>query len=129
MIRVRGRSFIAFVLGASSPLDQWLEGFERQLDHSPAFFLGKPVVLDLTAASADDPGLTTLVPRLQKRGLRLIGIEGSERTLPGAELLGHPLSYGRNTGEVALPAAQSELGTTTAAAPAFLLHDAPVLRP
>jgi septum site-determining protein MinC len=111
---------MAFVLGPTSPLSGWLHDLGGQIARSPAFFQGKPVVLDLALASPEDPGLETLIATLQALGVRLIGIEGIERVLPGAEGLVQPLSYGRTTdlGELVEPPAP--------AAPSFMLRDEPV---
>jgi hypothetical protein len=32
MIRVRGRSFMAFVIGAASPLEEWLDDLAQQIE-------------------------------------------------------------------------------------------------
>jgi septum site-determining protein MinC len=97
---------MAFVMGAASPLEEWLEELASQIERSPAFFVGKPVVLDLTAVEQDDPGLESLVATLMARGIRLIGIEGFEYDLPGAEGLQQPLQHGRDTGAIELPPEQ-----------------------
>ena len=111
---------MAFVLGPTSPLASWMSELAAQVARSPAFFLGKPVVLDLSAASPEDSGLESLVASLQELGVRLIGVEGIDRAIPGAEALAQPLSYGRTTdlGALAEPAPLPP--------PSFMLRDEPV---
>ncbi len=49
---MRGRSFIALVLAPEPPLAEWLDELDAQMQRSPAYFAGKPVVADLTALAA-----------------------------------------------------------------------------
>jgi len=121
MIRVRGRSFMAFVLGAASPLEAWLGELANQIDRAPSFVVGKPVVLDLAAVALDDPGLETLVTTLRSWGIRLIGIEGIAFAPPGAEDLMQTLTSGRDTGIIEIPEAPAP-----EIPPSFMLHDAPL---
>ncbi|MBO1359328.1 septum site-determining protein MinC [Acetobacter sacchari] len=79
-IRAGGRSFLALVLTPEAPLDGWLIALDRQIERSAGFFAGKPIILDLSLAPADDPGLPSFLPALQERGVRVIGIEGADRS-------------------------------------------------
>jgi septum site-determining protein MinC len=121
---------MAFVMGAASPLDGWLDDLALQIERSPAFFQGKPVVLDLTAVDREDPGLESLVATLFARGIRLIGVEGCDFDLPGAGGLQAPLQHGRDTGAVELPmepaAAEPAPLVIAPPAPGFMLRAEPV---
>ena len=47
-IRIKGRSFLAVMLSPDLPLDQWLTRLDDLAARSAGFFLGRPVVLDIT---------------------------------------------------------------------------------
>ena len=105
-LRIRGRSFMALVLTPQTPLDAWLAGLDAQLDRSPAVLAGRPVVLDVSAVPPGTAGADGLVDALQERGIRLLGVEGTDagwddagpwRRLP-------MLSGGRTVLELAQPA-------------------------
>lgn len=81
-IRAGGRSFLALVLTPETPLDVWLLALDHQIGRSAGFFAGKPIILDLTLVPSDTPGLAGLLPALEERGIRVIGIEGADRDDP-----------------------------------------------
>jgi septum site-determining protein MinC len=77
-IRFRGRNFLALVVAPDPPLETWLVDLDEWLARAPAFFKGRPVVLDLSAmhmATSEIPGLVT---SLQGRGIRVMGIDGAD---------------------------------------------------
>ncbi|HET7886950.1 MAG TPA: septum site-determining protein MinC [Bradyrhizobium sp.] len=75
-IRLRGRSYVAFVFFPVVPIIEWLEEIDVTLRQSPGFFAGKPVVLDLSAVDLSENAITQLVSSVEQRGLRVLGIEG-----------------------------------------------------
>jgi septum site-determining protein MinC len=75
-IRLRGRSYVAFVFYPVVPIIGWLEEIDITLRQSPGFFAGKPVVLDLAAVDLSQNAIAQLVSSLEHRGLRVLGIEG-----------------------------------------------------
>jgi septum site-determining protein MinC len=75
-IRLRGRSYVAFVFFPVVPIIEWLEEIDATVRQSPGFFTGKPVVLDLSAVDLSQNAITQLVTNLEQRGLRVLGIEG-----------------------------------------------------
>jgi septum site-determining protein MinC len=77
-VRIRGRSFIALVLVPEPPLDDWLGELDAQMQRSPAYFAGKPVMADLSALVAVPELVAGLMEALAARGIRLVGIEGFE---------------------------------------------------
>jgi septum site-determining protein MinC len=85
-IRVRGKSYMALVLVPEPPLAGWLAGLDHQMGRSPAYFAGKPVVLDLTALAAVPEIVAGLLESLHARGIRVIGIEGVEPATAGLDL-------------------------------------------
>jgi septum site-determining protein MinC len=76
LVRMRGRSFVAFVFCPVVPIVGWLEEIDATLLHSPGFFIGKPVVLDLSAVDLSQAAIVHLVTSLQQRNIRVLGIEG-----------------------------------------------------
>lgn len=75
-IRLRGRSYVAFVFFPIVPIIEWLEEIDATLRQSPGFFAGRPVVLDLSAVDLSQNAIAQLVSSLEQRGLRVLGIEG-----------------------------------------------------
>jgi len=87
---------MAFVLRPEPPLAGWMSQLDDQIARSPAFFQGRPVILDLIGITAAEPGLHALVANLRQRGVRVIDIEGFAGVLPGAESWTYSLTGGRN---------------------------------
>ncbi len=76
LVRMRGRSYVAFVFTPEIPIVGWLEEIDATLARSPGFFVGKPVVLDLSALDLSRAAITHLVGNLEERNIRVLGIEG-----------------------------------------------------
>ncbi|HEY5129087.1 MAG TPA: septum site-determining protein MinC [Bradyrhizobium sp.] len=82
LVRMRGRSYVAFVFCPVVPIAGWLEEIDATLARSPGFFVGKPVVLDLSAVDLSQSAIAHLVASLEQRNIRVLGIEGVD----GAQL-------------------------------------------
>jgi len=80
-VRLRGRSFVAFVFAPIVPIVDWLADIDATLDRSPGFFVGKPIVLDLSAVDLSRAAIAHLVVSLEKKNIRVLGIEGVDATL------------------------------------------------
>src|SRR5882724_5440328 len=76
LVRMRGRSYVAFVFCPTVPIVGWLEEIDATLARSPGFFVGKPVVLDLSAVDLSQSAIAHLVTSLEGRNIRVLGIEG-----------------------------------------------------
>jgi septum site-determining protein MinC len=76
LVRMRGRSYVAFVFSPVVPVAGWLEEVDATLARSPGFFVGKPVVLDLSALELSQSGITHLISSLEQRNIRILGLEG-----------------------------------------------------
>ncbi|MDA8250036.1 MAG: septum site-determining protein MinC [Rhodospirillales bacterium] len=113
---------MALVLVPEPPLDEWLGGLDAQIQRSPAYFAGKPVVADLTALAAVPQLVAGLIEALAARGIRLVGIEGIEPNAVGVAL--PPLLAGGRT--VADGIAATEPEAPPPPEPASLLLDQPV---
>src|SRR5207237_2766601 len=85
-IRFRGRSFIAFVLSPEVPIVEWLAELDKWTKNSPGFFVGRPVVLDLSGATLSAPAIAHLIAELAERDIRIVGIEGVQETEVGPSL-------------------------------------------
>jgi septum site-determining protein MinC len=75
-IRMRGRSYVAFTFCPVVPIAGWLEEIDGTLARSPGFFVGKPVVLDLSAVDLSQSAIAHVVASLEQRHIRVLGIEG-----------------------------------------------------
>src|ERR1700676_885691 len=76
LVRMRGRSYAAFVFCPTVPIVGWLEEIDATLARSPGFFVGKPVVLDLSAVDLSQSAIAHLITSLEQRNIRVLGIEG-----------------------------------------------------
>ena len=78
LVRLRGRSYVAFVFCPVVPIAGWLEEMDATIARSPGFFVGKPVVLDLSALDLSQSAIAHLVASLERRNIRVLGIEGAD---------------------------------------------------
>jgi septum site-determining protein MinC len=76
LVRLRGRSYVAFVFNPVVPIMGWLEQIDATLARSPGFFVGRPVVLDLSTLELSQSAIAHLVASLHARSIRVLGIEG-----------------------------------------------------
>jgi septum site-determining protein MinC len=74
---------VAFVFAPVVPIADWLNEIDATIERSPGFFVGRPVVLDLSAVDLSSSGITHLLSSLDMRGIRVLGIEGAD----GSQLL------------------------------------------
>jgi septum site-determining protein MinC len=86
LIRLRGRSYVAFVFSPVVPVVNWLEEVDAMLARSPGFFVGRPVVLDLSALDLSSQSISHLVSSLENRSIRVLGIEGVDASRLDARL-------------------------------------------
>lgn len=124
---------MALVLSPVPPLPDWLADLDALTRRAPAFFSGRPVILDLTAMPLHKPELTELLADLLARGIRIMGIEGGHPSAPGPGLPPR-LVGGRPIADIAGP--EDEAGALAEtppepapgppAPPASLLLESPV---
>ena len=125
LVRMRGRSYVAFVFSPVVPIVGWLEEIDATLARSPGFFVGKPVVLDLSAVELSQSGIAHLVASLEQRNIRVLGIEGVDAahvttSMPPLLTGGRPTVLMQN--EPTKPEAKSEARPK----PTSLLLESPV---
>ena len=121
LVRMRGRSYVAFVFAPVVPIAGWLEEIDATLNRSPGFFVGKPVVLDLSAVDLSQPAIAHLIASLEQRNIRVLGIEGVDEarlttSMPPLLTGGRPCVLIQN--EPKKPEARPK--------PNSLVHDSPV---
>jgi septum site-determining protein MinC len=119
LVRLRGRSYVAFVFSPTVPIVDWLEEIDTTLARSPGFFAGKPVVLDLAGVDLSQAAIAHLVNSIEQRDIRVLGLEGVDPAKLSPKLP-PPLSGGRN---FLLQQAEAE---KREAKPTSLLLDSPV---
>lgn len=93
-IRVRGRSFMAFVVTPEAPVAAWLEALQAQLARAPGFFDARPVIVDFALLTAETPGAATLLKDLEALGISVIDVENAA-DIPAADPWKRPLVGGR----------------------------------
>ena len=124
-VRLRGRSYVAFVFAPVVPIVDWLAEIDETLARSPGFFVGKPVVLDLAAVDLSRPAISHLLLSLEKRNIRVLGIEGTDAARLGSNM--PPLLSGGRSCAVAQPSQEeSQARNDAGSRVASLLLDSPV---
>lgn len=86
LVRLRGRSYVAFVFSPVVPIVDWLAEIDATLARSPGYFVGKPIVLDLAAVDLSSSAIAHLVGSLNERNIRVLGIEGVDEERLGANM-------------------------------------------
>ena len=123
-VRMRGRSYVAFVFCPVVPIIEWFNEIDATLAQSPGFFIGKPVVLDLSAVDLSQNAILQLIASFEQRNIRILGFEGVDAARLSATM--PPLLMaGRH---FALPQSGPKKPETTKPKlkPASLLLDSPV---
>ena len=83
-MRFRGRSYMAFVLTPELPIADWLTELDEWIRSSTGYFVGRPVVLDLSGVALSSGGIAHLVSELSARDVRVMGLEGTQAEIaPG----------------------------------------------
>ncbi|MDR7039993.1 MULTISPECIES: septum site-determining protein MinC [Methylobacterium] len=119
---------MAMVLAPSQPVADWLTDLDALARRSPAFFAGRPVILDVSGLGLDRSALSGLVADLATRDIAILGIEGAGAGILGAGLP-PPLSGGRPAADIEPPdpAAPAPPPAEPPAAPSrSLILDTPV---
>jgi len=77
-MRFRGRSYMAFVLTPEPPIADWLSDLDDWIRSSAGYFVGRPVVVNLSSAALSGNGIAHLISELSARDIRIMGLEGAE---------------------------------------------------
>jgi septum site-determining protein MinC len=128
-MRLHGRSLMAFVLSPTAPITEWLTALDKRSGSSPAFFVGRPIILDLAAVELNEAQIGELIGQLGERDIRVMAIEGIE-----ADRLGPSfppvIKRGRATaGETIVPSSEKSGASARRGArqePSSLLIESPI---
>jgi septum site-determining protein MinC len=85
-IRFLAKSYLAFLFAPELPVADWLAKLDAWLVRSPDFFMGRPIVLDLSAVTLESPEIAHLVMKLAERNIRVVGLEGANPSALGPQL-------------------------------------------
>ncbi len=72
------------------PTEDWLTALAVQMKRAPTFFEGRPVIVDLSALAGQESDLEALVAELERRDIRIIGVEGAPPGWTDSEIWGRP---------------------------------------
>jgi septum site-determining protein MinC len=126
-MRFRGRSYMAFVLTPEPPIADWLTELDGWINNSAGYFVGRPVVLDLSGVTLSSGGIAHLISELSARDVRVMGLEGTEADIaPG---LPPVLRGGRAVSNIEAtepPRTRPRAAQPPRKEPASLLLDSPV---
>ena len=128
-MRLHGRSLMAFVLSPTAPITEWLTALDKRSGSSPAFFIGRPIILDLATVELNEAQIGELIGQLAERDIRVMAIEGIE-----ADRLGPSfppvIKRGRATaGETIVPSSEKNAANARRGArqePSSLLIESPI---
>nr|WP_245944003.1 septum site-determining protein MinC [Acuticoccus kandeliae] len=81
---------MAFVLSPQPPVADWLEDFDTFARRSPGFFVGRPVVVDISHMPPTRPELVHLITELKRRHITIMGLDGRAPGELGADARGLP---------------------------------------
>src|SRR5262249_53327196 len=121
------RSYMAFVLTPEPPIVDWLAELDEWIKSSAGYFVGRPIVVNLSSLTLSGPGVAHLLSELTARDIRIMGLEGTD---PAALPAGLPpvLKGGRAVSnlEPVAPVAKPEPAAPTAKEPTALILEEPV---
>jgi septum site-determining protein MinC len=131
-IRFRGRSYLAYMLTPEPPVYDWLADLTGWISQAPGYFVGKPVILDLSAVTLSNSAIVQLVSELLARDIRILGLEGVDPLQAGPDL--PPVLTGGRPAAIAEPqesvpqasAPPTEPALAQPQEPATLLLESPV---
>nr|WP_256367008.1 septum site-determining protein MinC [Acidisphaera sp. L21] len=89
-IRIKGRSFVALVLMPEWPTEDWLASLDGQMKRAPTFFEGRPVIVDFSGLGEPKTDYQALIAELEKRDIRIIGVEGAPEGWTDSDTWGRP---------------------------------------
>jgi len=69
---------MAFVLTPEPPIADWLSELDAWIQSSAGYFVGRPVVVNLSSAALSHNGIAHLLSELAAREIRIMGLEGVE---------------------------------------------------
>ena len=79
------RSHLAFVLTPERPIFESFAKLDERTSQFAGYFVSKPVVLDLSAVRSSNAAIGHLISELQTRDIRVMGLQGIERSELGPD--------------------------------------------
>lgn len=89
---------MALALVPESPVADWFAQLDAQIEGTPSFFVGRPVVVDFGKLAGQEAEFPGLIQDLQARGIHIVGVEGLDPALSGGEGWPPLLTGGRPAG-------------------------------
>jgi septum site-determining protein MinC len=89
------------MLTPEPPVWDWLADLNGWISQAPGYFVGKPVILDLSAVTLSNSAIVQLVSELLAREIRVMGLEGIDPHEAGPDL--PPVLTGGRTVAIAEP--------------------------
>jgi len=74
---------MALVFAPEAPLEEWFSELDEWSKKSPGYFVGRPIILDVSALPLDKEALAKLVADLSERDIRIMGVEGTKASFLG----------------------------------------------
>jgi len=124
LVRLRGRSYVAFVFSPVVPIVEWLAEIDATLARSPGYFVGKPIVLDLASVDLSSAAIAHLLGSLNERSIRVLGIEGVDEERLAANM--PPLLTGGRACVITRSEPVQKVEPEAKPKPTSLLLDSPV---
>ena len=124
LVRLRGRSYVAFVFSPVVPIVEWLAEIDATLARSPGYFVGKPIVLDLASVDLSSSAIAHLLGSLTERSIRVLGIEGVDEERLAANM--PPLLTGGRACVITRSEPVQKVEPEAKPKPTSLLLDSPV---
>ena len=69
---------MAFVLTPEPPIIDWLAELDEWIKSSAGYFVGRPVVVNLSGLTLSGAGIAHLLSELTARDIRIMGLEGTD---------------------------------------------------
>ena len=111
---------MALLFAPEPPLEEWFAELDAWSKKSPGYFVGRPIILDVSALPLDKEGLAKLIADLHERDIRIMGVEGTKASWLGLGM--PPLVSGSREASVSdfppMPAAASDDAAKQPEAPA-----------
>lgn len=121
------RSYMAVVLAPKPPIIEWVAEIDQKIKGAGCFFIGPPVVLDLSAVKLSKSAIAHLLAELEQRGVRIMGLENVEAASTGDGL--PPLVRSSKGASMSIDAVEAPVAAPvpdSTRKPATLLLDKPI---
>ena len=94
---------MALVFAPEAPLEEWFRELDEWSKKSPGYFVGRPIILDVTALPLDKEELAKLLADLSERDIRIMGVEGTKASFLGLGMPPLVSASSRTTATTELP--------------------------